>query len=213
MVALKPVPGVVRVVQRGLCDGQNIVNVFHCSQIGNLSAFSASDVAAIALGFRNAYKAQFLIQQSNMFTLTNTDAIDLVNNTGQMASATGADLGSVVAGALPNNVAACVTWKAPRHYRGGHGRTYLPAIPTSQMATPTSWTASFQSTMGTKIAAFLTAIAAITTSYSSLGPLGLVVLHRRRDKNVLNVPDWDFVTGGTMDSRIDSQRRRLGKDR
>jgi hypothetical protein len=63
--------------------------------------------------------------------------------------------------------------------------------------------------MTTAWTAFVNAVKAITAS--GMTGTNFVVVHYYRNKALLSVPTTDSINSWTIDSRIDSQRRRLGK--
>jgi hypothetical protein len=112
---------------------------------------------------------------------------------------------------LPPNCAAVISWAIPAHYRGGHPRTYLPG-PTNaalQVANGNQWTSSFRSSLAAAAQNFLTSFAAgiVAGAVEQLG----TVSHFRNNAP-LATPVFYPYTGGTIHGRVDSQRRRLGKE-
>jgi hypothetical protein len=109
-----------------------------------------------------------------------------------------------------------VSWKTNLHYRGGHGRSYLGGIPTAARVSNQLFTTTFTSALQTSANAFLTAVNAhvINTGNNSQ----LCILQRFRGMSgippkptPLNPPIVSPVTTAVVHSRVDTQRRRLGK--
>ena len=67
-----------------------------------------------------------------------------------------------------------------------------------------------QSSWVTSALAMRTAINGVTTS---AGNARMSCVHYYRNKAILPVPLVSEITGAVVDSRVDSQRRRLGRDR
>lgn len=114
---------------------------------------------------------------------------------------------------VPANCSTCISWFLQQRYRGGHARTYLPPPGASELLNATDWTATH--TDATRVAAdqFNLAINQIslgTIANVHLGTVSFVLDNKWRDPPVFR----DFTPGAALvDSRIDSQRRRLGRDR
>jgi hypothetical protein len=115
--------------------------------------------------------------------------------------------------AMPANACPCISWSVQQRYKGGHPRTYLPSPETSDMVDMTSWTTAFTSAAQTAANNFLSDINALTQGAftdSHLGVVSFVDNKQWRSPPVFR----DFTpTAAAVDSRIDSQRRRLGRDR
>lgn len=112
---------------------------------------------------------------------------------------------------LPPNCAAVVSWQIPAHYRGGHPRTYLPG-PTSQglqTASGNQWSSAFRTGLATAAGNFLTHFNGLTVGASSEA-LGCIAHHR--NGVLLATPVFYPFSGGIIHGRVDSQRRRLGKE-
>jgi len=181
----------------------------HWGDPTNTVQFTQAEVNAVAGNFRSAWVSNFLPQQNAVVTLTNVDAIDLTDIIGAVGTATGSNNGAIAGTAMPANIAACVSWKEARHYRGGHARTYV--VGPGSTATPLNtrtWGAAFVTAMASAASAYRLAVAA-----SAAGRAGsMVVVHRTIGGETVPSPLPGVIIGQSFDSRIDSQRRRLGPD-
>lgn len=119
--------------------------------------------------------------------------------------------GQVTGNCLPPNCAAVCSWTIPAHYRGGHPRTYLPGISESALTSPgyNSLATSFRTNLGNAFKAFANAFnaALIGSITEELG----TIAHKRLGV-LLDPPVFYPYTAGTIHGRLDSQRRRLGKE-
>jgi len=133
------------------------------------------------------------------------DVIDATVGDGGVGSTTGT--------ALPANCACCLSWQIAPHYRGGHPRTYLCGFNVEDTSTTTSWSGSF-----------ITNAESAAQSYhedlESIGPIGdgittieHGVVSFAAGGDWRDPPVFRRITGASVDSRIDTQRRRLGSDR
>lgn len=121
--------------------------------------------------------------------------------------------GEDASAALPANVAACISWKVQQHYKGGHPRTYVAGIGSSAIALPTRFQAAYTTALADSANQFhRDCSASSTTDFPSslrLGVVSFVLRNEWRSPPVFR----DFVPeGARVDERIDSMRRRLGRD-
>lgn len=113
--------------------------------------------------------------------------------------------------ALPANIAVGISWRQALSYRGGHPRTYLCGANTEHLDDVTRLTGVAQGQFSTAANAFLTGVNAITGGATigdtELGTVSFVV-----DGDWRTTPIFLPYLSGSVDLRIDSQRRRLGRD-
>lgn len=220
MADLKPVNGVARCVVQGTLSTVPVVNVFHIG-FDSPKPFTQNQIDGLAVAVRAGFVARFIPLITALYTCTDVTCTDLSSDTGVVGIQTGSTVGGKSSSTLPANMAACITWKIPRHYRGGHPRTYLPPPTGSDTTNANTWQAAFITSMTTAAEGFRTDVG---TAVAAPDTVHLVCVHRYKGYTVnpangkktpiqLDVPLVDIITKGTFDSRIDSQRRRLGRDR
>jgi hypothetical protein len=208
MPALKPVVGVARCVFTGLLNGRPVANIVHIKgQTG--SPWSQADITALALAIRTSWQTRFCPQMNTGYTFTGVTATDLTTDTGYVGTGTSSTVGSKAAAGTTDAIACCISWKTAAHFRGGHCRTYLCGPSISEYSNTSTWTGTYMTAITTAASGFLTDINA---SVPAISP-AMVLVRRVKDKAVLDVPLAYVVTNGVVDSRIDTMRRRLGKDR
>jgi hypothetical protein len=204
------VAGVARVSVVGTSAGVNIVNVFHVASVSG--SWSQLDVNALATGMRAAFVNRFLSSLSTSYLLNTVTATDLSSINGRTGTATGSTPGTGGTGtSVPNSLAVVVSWQIARHYRGGHPRTYLGALATAILLNQTTFTSTFVSSLQTNANSFLNDVPQIVLPSGTTG--FLVAVHRRLNGALLTPPQTSAITGAAVDNRLDTQRRRLGKDR
>jgi hypothetical protein len=104
---------------------------------------------------------------------------------------------------------ACVlaSWSILRRYRGGHPRSYFPALAYGALENPGQWDSGVVADFTIAIAALNDILASATSGTTNLSQqciVSYVLANAYRDTNV-TFP----VTGGTVSNRIRTQRRRL----
>jgi len=205
------VADVFRCAVRTTRSGRDQVNVFYLHGIlrSGFFGYDQVDADAVALGVFNAYHDNLLPQLTTDTTLDDCTAVDLTNNTGVVGVHSGSGSGGLAGVALPSNVALCVSWRESLHYRGGHPRSYMGGVSGTFLADPRHVTTSFAGIMSTAALAFRTAVNALTSTAASSYKLSGV--HYRLADAVQTPPLVKDITGVLVNTRLDSQRRRLGK--
>lgn len=205
---LPPVPRCAKVVIHGQYGGYNGVAVFHVRH--DADGWFVAELNALCTGMRTAWKNRFLPLQASGFGLGMVEALDLSNDLGNYSSVTGTDSGGdFSAGNSPNSVACVVSWKIPRHYRGGRPRTYIWGLKTGTQISTNSFTSTFTSQLTSAATAFIADTNGISAAGSGV-QLGCV--HYIKNKAYIIPPTFDAFTTAVVHGRIDSQRRRLGKE-
>lgn len=129
------------------------------------------------------------------------------------SEAVGTDKGDFADPPYPANVSCVISWTIQQHYRGGKPRTYLPGVPSSQFADNTTFQASWIAAVQNSARQFHRDVNGYSAGQFSdvhLGTVSFVFEQKWRTPPVFR----DFTLDqATVDSRIDSQRRRLGPDR
>lgn len=115
--------------------------------------------------------------------------------------------------ALPAHAALVISWHIQQRYRGGHPRTYLPGLTNLHPEDPTSWSLPTRDTFAGAANNFHNQVNGMVVPPFTdfhLGTVSFVL-----DREWRTTPTFrDFTpTAATVDTRIDSQRRRLGRDR
>ena len=211
MPALLPASKIARCVFRGTANATNIVNVFHISKDQtDVGGFSQAEIDALANAIAPIWTARLMPQLGAAYAAKEVVCTDLTSNFGVVGVKTMTGTGTGSSTNVPNSTCACITWKIAKHYRGGHPRTYLGPPATASISTGTTLAASFVTALTTGAQGFLADVNALSVAGS---PYALVALHRTENSAQLNPPEFSPITGAVVDDRIDTQRRRLGKDR
>lgn len=207
MPPLPAAPNIVRVAISGTNQTMPFQNVIHMRYAG-----AAPDVTALnglCTAMLSAWSTNFGPLCQAGVALTGAIAQDLTNAAAAQGGATSSAAGTRTGTAMPVNIALCATWRINLRYRGGHPRTYLPAGVVADTLSGHLWQDAFITTANASATAFRTALNAITSGSLTWS---FVALRRYRAGVLLDPPEPYTVQSGFFDHRIDTQRKRLGKD-
>ena len=209
MPVLAPVAGVCKFVQIYNVNGREIQNQFYVNTSGSTSAWSAADITTMASAISASCVSHLvpLLNPSTVYGIV--DGQDLTSVTGAVGSHTVSVTGTSFGTIAPINTACCVSWLIPRHYRGGHPRTYLGGFSDSAFHDEKNWDGTFQANVLTWATDLLAAVAA--TSLVRSGTPQMVAVHRGPHTAPYPTPLVDVISAAVVRARIDSQRRRLPK--
>lgn len=209
MPALPDAAGVIRCVYSGTYGAAKWANVFHMRfPSGNPGQ---ADMNSLATGLRNAWDTNIKSVVNTSCTLTQTSLVDLTSNTGLQAVNSTSSTGTRSSGvALPANTALVVSMKIARRYRGGHPRMYITGQSVGDTSGNTNWTGALLTLAATQFEAWRVACNALT--FTSMPTLQLVNLSYYSNLVLRPVPAVDVITGVAIHTRVDTQRRRLGKE-
>lgn len=199
----------IRCVYSGTYGGAKWANVFHV-QAANTGLTSA-DAVILATGLVAAWDARLKSVHGTGCQLTNCTVVDLTSTSGAQAAVAAAVAGTNGAATpMPANVALVGSMKLNRRYRGGHPRMYLTGQATAATQSNTSWTGTWVTTTTTAFTGWRTDVNALTTASS--GSITLICLSYYTGNVLRAIPQQDAITSIVVHSRIDTQRRRLGKE-
>jgi hypothetical protein len=174
---------------------------------------TSADLVTLSAQLLTEYVAAFNPFLNSAFLLQGCALEDLTGPTGARGSNSTSSGGtSGIGQGLPANIAMAVSWQINRRYRGGHPRTYLVGFSDPQTTGTTSWDPTVAGAVRTAAAEFIDDVNALTIA-STGGTITLGVVHYKANKVVLTPPTFDPFQGAQVHPRIDSQRRRLGKER
>lgn len=209
-----PLPGALKVQYNytGTAGGLTFVaaNVIH-ALISPANLVTQSLVNSISALFRGAWAANFPPSIASSWALKNT-TVTAVDGSGLQGQFNGNDPGTAT-GLYPPQCAVVVTWKGAIPWRGGRPRTYLPGVPTSATSGSSQSSAlatSYTSALATAAIAFINQINAFSITGGSC-TFGLVSYFSRGAFR--STPLFIPLTTAVVHDRLDSQRRRSGKER
>ena len=106
-------------------------------------------------------------------------------------------------------VAACISWATNQYFRGGHPRTYLAGLRSDQLTNGKTFTGALVTALTSAAGSFLSDVNAITAGTITQTTLGL--MRFVNGGSVLNPGEFHTFIGASVNARVDTQRRRLGK--
>lgn len=217
MAKLGPLPDADHIIQAkssGTHNGYLWVNIQYLQYTGALC--TVADLQAVGNAVGNAWNTNFAPLCHANVTMNQVDLLDLSNRGAATATVTAlAHPGTRAGTDVSNSVALVVTWKINHRYRGGHPRTYLPAGVTADITSGRLWAGAFQTTATTNANAYLTAINAISTGGKTFKMVGMNFYSHDPSTHapVYVIPPVPYTIGSAVvHGRVDTQRRRLGKE-
>lgn len=216
MAPLPPAPGVARIRFSGFNTASGSTGgcrVFVTN--GEDGGYSDSDVATIAIAMLapsvGVLTNSLVTMQSTAWTWSTCIVEDLTSDTAPSYEASGAISGTYSEPALPPQCAVALSWQISRRYRGGKPRTYIPAIPTTAVggdgsAALTSAYMTIAETAGDNFLTFLNAVSGLTHAIHLCNVSYFSGLAPRIS------PQVDVTQSIVVHGRLDSQRRRSGKE-
>lgn len=199
-------------------DGSLASSRFNLSYSG--AAPTAGNCETLAGDIATAWNTDLAEIVSGNWTLTEVDVLDIATDSGLFGTAAVSHEGSYSGAAIVSQVANNVEFDIGRRYRGGKPRMFIPPPSVGALQDSAHWTSTFITLSNTQVAAFFTAVAAL--SVGSVGTLGHVNLsYYQGFKNVTNssgrtraAPTYrplallDPITGYATKGVLGSQRRR-----
>lgn len=194
-------PGVIRIEMHFTLHGQQVMNVFHC--MNNLGSPGDVQLHLVANTFKNWWLDVMRPAVSSQATLVEVTARELVP--GGVAVLETTDLpaaGTRDVPAFPGNVTLAVHWGTGRMGRSFHGRTYHIGLPTDQ--------AALSVMLGPALTTLKDHYDALRTALDdALVGVEFGVLSTISGGVPRTTPVLTPITGVSINSALDSQRRRL----
>jgi hypothetical protein len=207
MPSLPPVGQVLKVAVKGTQEGP-WNNIFHLQYVG--PAPTAVQLDTLAASVLTAYTSAFASVLNTAVTIDNCKIADLTSATAAIGEADIETFGTRTGANNPSSVACVVSWSINLRYRGGHPRTYLPAGTQEDLAGFTSWSGIFVGEVLAAANSFRTAMNALTTGTTTYK---MVIVSYSTNNAPRPQPLPFLINAASVDNRVDTQRRRLGKDR
>ena len=170
---------------------------------------SVADLQTLATSITTAWNTNYAPLQATGVNLTGIDLADLTNPASSAASVTVTSNGTRTGTIMPASTCIVVSWIINVRYRGGHPRSYYPFGVIADIQTSRSWTTTFVTSVNSASNAYRTALNALTVSGATYK---MAVVSYFHDNALRDVPVPYTVQSNVTHARIDTQRRRLGKE-
>jgi hypothetical protein len=184
--------------------GVPAANILHFAYSGGPP--SGTDCATLAKDVANALWATVGADYPSTTVLVAAKGTDLNTLAGASGTESLGHVGTAVDGPSPAAACVLVDWQITRRYRGGHPRTYFPAVAFGAIATPSTWNPDIITDFTTAIDTVLALDGVATSGTTVLGQLVNVSYVTADAWRVANVVD--SIYGFSVSSLIRSQRRR-----
>jgi len=174
---------------------------------------SMTDVTDVLDAFAAAWTTNVfpLLSAAVEVTLAKAVYISLISAEEYVVETPLSDTGSIDGEALSAQAAAVLSWPINAYYRGGKPRTYVPGIPVADLLDVGHFTSGF--TEGLEAAGTAVLAAANDISHGNIVTAAMGIISYAADNAWRDPPIFRKFTGNPLvRSRIDTQRRRLGKE-
>jgi hypothetical protein len=141
--------------------------------------------------------------------LSTVVVVDLNSRTGNSTEVVYSNIGLRSGTPLPTSSACVASWHQSLRYRGGHPRTYFPVGTTTDTLNSHLWTPTFQTEAEDAFNAWRAQIVSIVGTAQTWS---YVFVSYVSDGVLRPVPLILPITGVLVHGRMDTQRRRLGKE-
>jgi hypothetical protein len=207
-----PIPaGVMKVIHEGVTFLKNWANIYFYLMSGVSGTPNTADVLSLVTQAHNSYNTRIQTHKNSGSSLMTTKGIYVPSvGTEIVAEYSATHAGTGGGTPLSNNAALVLSWLSDQYYRGGHPRSYLDGMETDYVTNPTTWDPTAISTFETAGAGYLSDVNAFTSTH--IGAVFLGTVNFARHNAWLSPAVWTPYFGVTVHPRIDSMRRRLGKE-
>jgi hypothetical protein len=206
------VPGLVKVQMlwtKTAAPTGTMANVMHAYWSDHLN-HPVADLASLATYWGTQYITRLGAYHAGSYQLTSVVASSLGGDGAQSVVANGSS-GTGSGFALPPQCALCISLLSGIVQRGGRGRVYMPGIPdgATTQADSQEITTAWATNVKTGMNSFITDISGHLIS--GVG-IAICVPSYYTKYTLRPVPVIGLVTGCNVHQRLDSQRRRSGKE-
>lgn len=221
MVLLPDAPHCAMVTLNGLNQTTKWQNKLHFQYPAG-TTLNTTMILALISGVESAWSAQIAPLCNTNVTLTSGVGVDLNSRQGVTftSSFVTPPVGTRAGVAMPAQTALTASWIIQNRYRGGHPRTYFPGGVLADVVNGHTWTTTFSALAAVNFGNFITALNGITSGAVTFTFICLSyfsgshkVPGQPPPAPVLRPVPLAFPIQATVvHPRIDTQRRRLGKE-
>lgn len=209
-VGPRPAPPVdtARVAISGVVGSTVWTNVFHL-QFTTDGTRTAADLKTITDGMVAAYFARFKARQSAACVLNDAKAVWITAVGNEIAyESSYNDAGTNGGAQAIVSAAPVINWSISAYYRGGHPRTYMPGLVTSDVTNNNALSPTAVGLWATAASSFLTDVNALVGTHILTTKLGEVSY---QSGGVWRVPPiFRPFNSASLRTLLGTQRRRIG---
>lgn len=204
-----PVANVIRFRYAGLNQGQTWVNSFAAQYAGTVPDSTALNTLATTL--RGLWVTHLATLFNTNVSVLSTQVWDISSETGASGiNNTVANGTTTITSPLPCNCAVAVSWPIQIRYRGGHPRTYIVARNVADISTGRALTTAYHDSI---VGAYTNWRNAVNSTALGGANLTLAAVHYNPPRVVPKTSGQPYpVNIPVVHGRLDTQRRRLGKE-
>jgi hypothetical protein len=214
MARLGPLPNVANVCKVRLIGqfyGHTWVNVMYARFTGGTINQAALDTFSSAI--RIAWVANMAARYITNSGLTSVEVTDLTTRTGLQSVDSVGGTGSDATAGAPASAAICVSLVNGKRYRGGHPRQYLSGVNASAYTNGSTISNTVANNYKNSYTAFINAINALTTGGATWDVVSVGFYQSAAGVQSYRIPPEVLkITAVKVHTRLDTQRRRLGKE-
>jgi len=215
-MALGPLPdvrNVARIKALGAYQGQPWVAQFYWHY--NASVLDDTGMTNLLNGFQSATNTNLAPAANNSVTITSWSGWDLSTRLGVVGTIAGTFVGSRAGTAMTVQDAVVSSWTVSYRWRGGHFRTYWPFGVQPDFPDGRLMTTAAQLAIRNALTSWMTQVNGITVNGQGGHLTGVRYVHTpvKGQPPVYFDPPLDLpVVNVAVHRRLDTQRRRLGKE-
>lgn len=203
----------LRIALSGTYGTAKWANILHAQYAGTTP--TSADLATLAAQIGQAWNVNIMARVVSTCILTQSLVVDIGSETGAAGVDPTSRPGVMGGTGTYAATARVISWKIARRYRGGHPRSYVCGIITTDVADQNHWSTAANTTANGLASTFRTSFNALTSASTGLLTLGSWSYYHGKNTDgtpaLRPVPRFDAFIGNAIDSRMDSQRRRNGK--
>lgn len=214
MAKLGPLPDVANVCKIRLIGqfyGSPWVNVMYAKFTGGPLIQTTMD--AVSSAIRVAWVANMAPRYITNSGLVTVELTDLTSRTSLQSTDSVGGLGTDATAGGSAATAICISLINGKRYRGGHPRQYLSGVNATNFTNGHTLSGTVITNYKNSYTAFINAINALTNGGTTWQVCSVGYYHKVGGVQTFRVPPEVLpITGVKVHNRIDTQRRRLGKE-
>jgi len=200
----------MRISLEGTYGDATWANILHLQTINN-GAPTVADMQTVLTDVADAFHGNVMPFFSSALELTQAKGVLILSGSTEQVGVVSTTLaGSETGVGMPASTAVALSWSISAYYRGGKPRTYVCGVTEDIVQTVRTIKAASGASIAAGAATFIDDVNAITTTSITAVELGTYSFASGNAWR--GTPLFRAYTGVIVHDRLDSQRRRLGKE-